>query len=65
MSSATPPVEIIPGDRDHRSGQRDQLIGISPEPVIGIIPESRSPSRRNRDRDHPGTPIGIVRNPQK
>jgi hypothetical protein len=40
-------VENIPGYRDHRSGHRDhrsddhdQLIGISPERVIGIIPES-------------------------
>jgi hypothetical protein len=32
MSSATSlPVENIPGDRDHRSGDRDQLITISPE----------------------------------
>jgi hypothetical protein len=40
-------VENIPGHRDHRSGHRDhhsddhdQLIGIIPERVIGIIPES-------------------------
>jgi hypothetical protein len=40
-------VENIPGHRDHHSGHRDhrsddrdQLIGISPERVIGIIPES-------------------------
>jgi hypothetical protein len=41
------PVENIPGHRDHHSGHRDhcsddhdQLIGIIPERVIGIIPES-------------------------
>jgi hypothetical protein len=40
-------VENIPGYRDHHSGHRDhrsddhdQLIAISPERVIGIIPES-------------------------
>jgi hypothetical protein len=40
-------VENIPGHRDHHSGHRDhcsddhdQLIGIIPERVIGIIPES-------------------------
>jgi hypothetical protein len=40
-------VENIPGHRDHRSRHRDhhsddhdQLIGIIPERVIGIIPES-------------------------
>jgi hypothetical protein len=34
------PLENIPGHRDHRSDDRDQLIGIIPERVIGIIPES-------------------------
>jgi hypothetical protein len=40
-------VENIPGHRDHLSGHydrrsddRDQLLGIIPERVIGIIPES-------------------------
>jgi hypothetical protein len=40
-------VENIPGHRDHPSGHhdrrsddRDQLIGIIPEQVIAIIPES-------------------------
>jgi hypothetical protein len=33
-------VENIPGHRDHHSGDRDQLIGIIPERVIAIIPES-------------------------
>jgi hypothetical protein len=33
-------VENVPGHRDHRSDDRDQLIGIIPERVIGIIPES-------------------------
>jgi hypothetical protein len=40
-------VENIPGHRDHHSGHRDhrsddhgQLIGIIPERVIAIIPES-------------------------
>jgi hypothetical protein len=41
-------VENIPGHRDHRSDDHDQLIGIIPERVIGS----------------PGTLIGIVRNPQ-
>jgi hypothetical protein len=47
MSSVARPVENIPGHRDHRSGdrdrpsdERDQLIGISPESVIAIGPES-------------------------
>jgi len=33
-------VENIPGHRDHRSDDHDQLIGIIPERVIAIIPES-------------------------
>jgi len=33
-------VENIPGHRDHHSDDHDQLIGIDPERVIGIIPES-------------------------
>jgi hypothetical protein len=33
-------VENIPGHRDRRSDDHDQLIGIIPEQVIGIIPES-------------------------
>jgi hypothetical protein len=33
-------VENIPGHRNHRSDDRVQLIGIIPEQVIGIIPES-------------------------
>jgi hypothetical protein len=33
-------VENIPGHRDHHSADRDQLIAIIPERVIGIIPES-------------------------
>jgi hypothetical protein len=33
-------VENIPGHRDHHSDDRDQLIGIIPERVIAIIPES-------------------------
>jgi hypothetical protein len=41
-------MENIPGHRDHRSDDHDQLIGIIPERVIGM----------------PGTLIGIVRNPQ-
>jgi hypothetical protein len=32
-------VKNIPGDRDHRSGDRDQLITISPEYVIIFSPE--------------------------
>jgi hypothetical protein len=30
----------IPGHRDHHSDDRDLLIGIIPERVIDIIPES-------------------------
>jgi hypothetical protein len=30
----------IPGHRDHHSDDHDQLIGIIPERVIAIIPES-------------------------
>jgi hypothetical protein len=48
MSSVTS-VENIPGHRDHHSDDHDQLIGIIPEPVIGL----------------PGTLIGIVRNPHR
>jgi hypothetical protein len=33
-------VENIPGHRDDHSDDHDQLIGINPERVIGIIPES-------------------------
>jgi hypothetical protein len=39
-------VEIIPGHRDHRSGDRDKLITITPELVITF--------RRNPDHDQPG-----------
>jgi hypothetical protein len=46
MSSATTSVKIIPGHRDHRSGDRDKLITITPESVITF--------RRNPDHDHPG-----------
>jgi hypothetical protein len=31
MSSVTPPVEIIPGHRDHRSGLGDKVIAITTE----------------------------------
>jgi hypothetical protein len=31
MSSAIPSVEIIPGHRDHRSGDRDKVFTITPE----------------------------------
>jgi hypothetical protein len=54
MSSATPPVEIIPGHRDHRSGDRDKLITITSESVITF--------HRNPDHDQPGTVITIDRN---
>jgi hypothetical protein len=40
MSSVTTPCGNIPGHRDHHSDDHDQLIGINPEQVIGIIPES-------------------------
>jgi len=42
----------IPGQRDHHSGIRRF--------VNGIVPESRSPSSRNRDRFHPGTVIAFI-----
>jgi hypothetical protein len=54
MSSATPSVEIIPGHRDHRSGDRDKLITITPESVITIV--------RNPDHDHPESVITMARN---
>jgi hypothetical protein len=41
------------------SWQRDQHSGIL-RFVIGIVPESRSPSSRNGDRFHPGLVIGII-----
>jgi len=58
-------VENIPGHRDHRSGDHDE--------VITIIQESLITFRRNTDHDHPGIAITIVReslitiprNPQK
>jgi hypothetical protein len=40
MSSVTSPCGKHSGHRDHRSDDHDQLIGIIPERVIGIIPES-------------------------
>jgi hypothetical protein len=57
-------VENIPGHHDHRSDDRDQLIGIIPERVIGIIPESVigiNPESvigvsRNTDRHRPESP---------
>jgi hypothetical protein len=55
MSSVTSPVEIVPGHRDHRSGDRDQLITISPESVIIIA--------RNPDHDRPGIAIMISPEP--
>jgi len=58
MSSVARPVENVPGDRDHRSADRDrhsgvggQLIGISPESVIAIV--------RNPDRHGPESLIGM------
>jgi hypothetical protein len=54
MSSAPPSVEIIPGHRDHRSGDRDKLITITPESAITF--------HRNADHDQPGTAITILRN---
>jgi hypothetical protein len=49
-------VENIPGHHDHRSDDRDQLIGIIPERVIGIIPESVIGMPRNTDRHRPESP---------
>jgi len=46
-------VENIPGHRDHRSGDHDE--------VITIIQESLITFRRNTDHDHPGIAITIVR----
>jgi hypothetical protein len=54
MSSATPSVEIIPGHRDHRSGDREKLITITPESAITFL--------RNADHDHTGIAITIARN---
>jgi hypothetical protein len=41
------------------SGQSDHDSGIRTF-VIGIVPESRSPSSRNPDRFHPGTMITFI-----
>jgi hypothetical protein len=49
MSSATPSVEIIPGHRDHRSGDRDK--------VITITPERRSRSPGISDHHRPESPL--------
>jgi len=54
MSSATPSVEIIPGHRDHRSGDREKLITITTESAITFV--------RNRDHDRTGIVITIARN---
>jgi hypothetical protein len=54
MSSAPPPVEIIPEHRDHRSGDREQLITITPESAITFV--------RNADHDRTGIVITIARN---
>jgi hypothetical protein len=67
MSSATPSVEIIPGHRDHRSGDREKLITITPESVITIVrnpdhdrSESRSRSPGISDHHRPESPyMGI------
>jgi hypothetical protein len=45
-------LEFDPGERDHHSGIRRLVIGISPE--------QRSPSSRNPDRHEPGIVIGII-----
>jgi len=45
------PVENVPDDGDHHSGNRRSLIGIGPEWL--------SPSARNRDRHHFGIVIAI------
>jgi hypothetical protein len=47
-------VEIIPRHRDHRSGDRDKVITITPESAITIV--------RNPDHDQPGIAITIARN---
>ncbi|HVB58271.1 MAG TPA: hypothetical protein VNE63_17830 [Candidatus Acidoferrales bacterium] len=54
MSSATPSVDIIPGHRDHRSGDREKLITITPESAITFV--------RNADHDRTGIVITIARN---
>jgi hypothetical protein len=46
------PVENVPDDADHHSGNRRFLIGISPE--------QRSASPRNHDRHHFGIVIAIT-----
>jgi hypothetical protein len=50
-------VENIPGHRDHRSDDHDQLIVIIPERVIGIIPEPVIGMPRNTDRPRPESPL--------
>jgi hypothetical protein len=47
-------VEIIPGHRDHDSGDHHKVITINPESLIIFA--------RNPDYDHPGIAITIVRN---
>jgi|SRR5580700_6609623 hypothetical protein len=66
MSSATFSVEIIPGHRDHRSGDHDKLITITPESAITIVrkadhdrPEARSRSLGISDHDRPESPRSI------
>ena len=61
------PVQVLTGEQNKKSGR----IGRS-EVRIPTMPisnprraENRSPSRRNSDRHHLGTLIGIARNPQE
>jgi len=64
MSSATPPVEIIPGHRENDSGVERKPFAFPPESLFAFRPESCSPSPRNAFRIHPGIPFALSRNPQ-
>jgi hypothetical protein len=64
MSSAAPPVEIIPGHRESHSGSERKLFAFPPESLFAFSQESCSSSPRNRFHVHPGIPFALPRNPQ-
>jgi hypothetical protein len=65
MSSATDPVEIIPGHRERCSGIQQKTFAFPPESLFAFNPESCSQSARNAVRDHPGIPFAFARNPHR
>ena len=64
MSSATQPVDIVPGHRESHSGIARKPFAFPPESLFAFSPESCSSSPRNTFRVHPGTLFVLPRNPQ-